>query len=258
MSINTTLGLLGLTGSEVKLYLALQKHGKALPSALARITKINRATVYSLASSLQSKGLIAEDAGGKSRYLVPLPPASLQNLIEGPKRELKEKESHVAEAITELQQLVGGKAYPIPKIRFVQEDDLEQFLFDNTRKWQVDLLAQDGIWWGFQDSSVVEHYEKWIKHTLTTPESRDPRYKGQVMTSASSAEARLAGKIDAVRRQVRQLAGVDFSASIWVGGDYIVMITTAQHPFYLVEIHDHALAHNMREMLKKIWNEAKD
>ena len=253
MSLQSTLRDIGLSDSEVKLYLALQKHGKTLPATLAKITKINRATVYSVASSLQSKGLIAEDVGGKSRYLVPLPPQSLLTMVERPKRELQEKESQVADAITQLQQLVGGRAYPIPKVRFVPEDDLEKFLFANTRKWQQDLLAQDGIWWGFQDSSVVEQYESWIRSTLTTPESKDQRYKGQVLTNPSAVEGRLEKVLTRSKRAVRELAGVDFSASVWVGGDYIVMVTTKEQPFYLVEIHDRALAHNMREMFKKLW-----
>ena len=36
--------------------------------------------------------------------------------------------------------------------------------------------------------------------------------------------------------------------------DYIVMASTRQHPFYLVEIHDATLAHNMREVFKKLWS----
>ena len=32
------------------------------------------------------------------------------------------------------------------------------------------------------------------------------------------------------------------------------MIITNQQPHYLVEIHDTALAHNLREVFKGIWN----
>jgi len=53
------------------------------------------------------------------------------------------------------------------------------------------------------------------------------------------------------------LPDVNFTATVWVCGEYIVVIATQQHPFYLYEIHDQLLADNMREMFKKLWKQAK-
>lgn len=43
-----------------------------------------------------------------------------------------------------------------------------------------------------------------------------------------------------------------FTATVWVGGDYLVMVSTREEPHYLVEIHDATLAQNMREVFKGI------
>ena len=253
MALNTSLKELGLNDKEVRVYLALLKHGKTIPATLARLTKINRATVYSVAKSLQSKGLIAEDLSGKTTYLTPLPPKNLEQLIERPKRELKAKEKLLSEAIRELGALTASKTYPVPTIRFVQEDDIEHFLYENTEKWLKSLLADDGIWWGFQDHSFAEAYEAWVMSTNETAERKGLKFKGQVISNESEVEARLGKKYPKSKREIRFLPGMNFTASVWVSGEYLVMLMTRQQPYYLFEIHDKALAHNMREVLKKLW-----
>lgn len=56
MSASTTLKKIGLGEKEITLYMALLRRGKMKPSELATLTKINRATVYSIVKGLTSKG----------------------------------------------------------------------------------------------------------------------------------------------------------------------------------------------------------
>ncbi len=46
----------------------------------------------------------------------------------------------------------------------------------------------------------------------------------------------------------------NFTANTWVCGDYLILISTHQRPFYLIEIHDAMLAYNIRELFKKLWD----
>lgn len=258
MSTVLKLKELGLSDKETMVYLALLKRGRTSPSRLSQITKINRATIYSTAKTLHSKGLIAEDVTGKSRFFAPLPPDHLNQLIERPRRDLEEKEKLVQETINELHQLTLEKEYPVPKIRFVQEGELEDFLFESTAKWEQSALGHDGTWWGFQDHSFVETYEKWIHWTWTTPLSKDPRYKARIITNAVKIERELKNIYTKEKRGMRTLPKENFTSTIWVVGDYVISVATQHHPFYLVETHDALLAHNMREMFKKMWPLAKD
>ena len=252
MSVNQTLKKLGFNDKEIRVYLALLKHGKTKPSVLAKLIKLNRATLYHVAKGLLSKGIIAEDLSGKVLNFVALPPDNLNKILDQAKRELKEKEGIIKLAIGELDLIKFEKSYPVPKIRFIEENNLEKFLFDNLIKWQKAIIAADGIWWGFQDHGFVENYFKWIEATWETEESRHQNYQAHIFTNDSAIEQRLKGKYGP-KRNMRFLPDANFTATVWICGDYLVMIYTGQHPCYLVEVHDQMMAVNMREILKKLW-----
>ncbi len=254
MAVQNSLKAIGLNDKEIKVYLALLKSGKATPSALAKTTGINRATVYSVAKSLISMGIVAEDLSGKTLYFVPLAISSLEQIVERPRRELKEKEVFIKKAIDELSLISAGQSYPVPKIRFIAEDTLKDFLYANIRKWQSAALKGDGAVWGFQDSSFAEAYKNWIAYGWQTKESKDKRYIVRHLTNMSSFEK---GMKKYPNRQIKFLKEMDFTSTIWVAGDYLAMVVTKQHPFYLVEIHDKTLAHNMREVLRTLWEKSK-
>ena len=172
MTIRDILRQLGLGEKEIQVYLSLLKHGKTTPAALARMTKINRATIYSIAKGLQTRGIITEDMSGKSLYFVALPPESLGQLIERPLRDLKQKEGLVQKAIAELTLLVADKEYPVPRIRFVEESNLENFLYENIAIWQQSVLASDQVWWGTQDYTFLEEYGAFVDWYWAQPFSR--------------------------------------------------------------------------------------
>lgn len=249
-----TLKKIGFTDKEIKVYLSLLKNGRTTPSNLAKLCHISRPTVYNVAKGLLMKGVIAEDLGGKTLYLTPLPTKSLQQIVDRPRRELRDKEELVKKAITELGFITAEKEYPIPKIRFVEENKLEDFLYENTAKWNKELLSVDGIWWGFQDHSLVEHYEKWIYWFWEQKEYQVDRIKTRLLSNVSRIEEKMGKKLPRTKRDIRFLPGMNFTSSVWVSGDYLIMISTQKHPFYLVEIHDATLAHNMREVFKKLWS----
>lgn len=253
MAITQTLKKLGLNDKEIRVYITLLKSGKTKPSVLATMTKLNRPTLYSVAKSLLAKGIIAEDFGAKSLQFVPLPPESLKQITEQSKRELKEKENLIKKAVAELSLISAQKAYPVPKIRFIEENNLEKFLFANLVKWQKQVIDSDGIWWGFQDHSFVENFQKWINASWQTKESKNEHYKAQVFTNESKIEAKIKGKYPKQKRNMRFLKEQNFTATVWVCGDFLITIATHQHPFYAFEIHDKLLAQNMRGMFKKLW-----
>lgn len=256
MTLNTTLEKIGLNEKEIKLYLTLLRRGKSKPSELAILTKINRATVYNTLSSLASKGLVAEDASGATAYFTPLPPENLSKLADDARRDVVRKEELIKDAVGALSLISAERAYPIPKMRLVTEEHLEKFLFDNTTKWQDAVIAGDGVWWAFQDISFAERYQSWIDSTWTKKQSKHLHYETKIFSNKSHAELSLAKKFNKGKRFVRILSDIDFTANVWVCGDYLVMIVTEQHPSYLIEIHDTMLAHNVGEILKKLWNKS--
>ena len=253
MAIQQTLKKIGLNDKEIKVYLTLLKNGSTKPSVLASITKLNRATLYHVAQGLISKGIISEDLSGKSLIFAPLPPTELDKILAPVKRELKEKEGLIKEAINELSLIASDKQYPVPKIRFIEENNLEKFLFANLEKWQDEILKADGIWWGYQDHTFIDNFEKWLDQTWKTSQSKEKNYRAQVFINATEAEKKLQRKYANPTRQVKYLDGTNFTANTWVCGEYLIMSMTQHHPYYLIEIHDQLLAQNTKEVFKRLW-----
>jgi sugar-specific transcriptional regulator TrmB len=248
--INDLLKQLGFGEKETAVYLALLQHGKLTPASLAKIVNLNRTTVYSIGKDLVQKGVIAEDLGGANLLLVAKPPQELSLLVKNEEKQLEEKKTIIKNAVEELQAITKSTQYTIPKIIFVAADELEDHLYKQTPVWDASILKRDGVWWGFQDQTFVQNYEKWIDWYW----EQGSKEKGLLkLISNESAEQIKKKKFE--KRQIRFWEqSHDFTATTWICGDYVIMIVTNQKPHYLVEIHDAALAHNQRQIFKGIWN----
>lgn len=249
-----TLKRIGLKDKEIELYKVLLEHGRTTPSQLSKLTGINRATVYASVNGLIAQGLVVEDLAGSVLHYLPLPPKNLLKTIHNSRRELADKEKMVKQAIKDLSQISAGGQYIIPKINFVEEKNLEKYLYDNAARWNKELLKFDGTWWGFQDHSLVENFEDWILWVGKSKEYNHPKINAKLLSNNSSIEAKMENKIPKSKRNTRFTNDMNFTSTVWIVGEYIVTISTRQHPFYLIEIHDAVLAHNLRETFKKLWS----
>lgn len=251
--IQEILKQLDFTDKEIEVYLTILESGKVTPTDVAKLTGINRTTVYSVAKELIKRGVVAEDLGGQTLYLVALPPQDLKSVVQKEEKKLEEKKSLVEKAIAELQNYARDTKYSVPKIVFIGEDDLENYLYKQTAVWNESIMKYDGCWWGFQDQSFVRYYEDWIDWYWQTGSPKNMKLK---LLSNESAE-----KIKKKKYENRKIKfwddSKDFTATTWINGDYVVMIVTTTRPHYLVEIHDSVLAHNMREVFKGIWKTVK-
>lgn len=244
---------LGFTANEIKVYLAILENGKITPTDVAKRTGVNRTTVYSVAKELAKRGVIVEDLGGVNQYLVALPPRDLDAIVKKEEKQLAEKKKITTSAINELLQYAKNTQYSIPKIVFINEAEIEQYLYKQTPAWNDSINKYDGHWWGYQDESFVRYYEKWIDWYWQKGSPATMKLK---LLSNESAE-----KIKKKKYSNREIKfwkeSKDFTATTWINGDYVVMIVTSQRPHYLVEIHDSVLAHNMREVFKGLWKNVK-
>ncbi|MEI8343589.1 MAG: helix-turn-helix domain-containing protein [Candidatus Moraniibacteriota bacterium] len=249
--IQELLQQLGLSTKEIEIFLALFEQGKTTPARLSKITNVNRSTVYAILSKLKERGLVVEDIGAKVLYFSPASSEQVQEMFYRQQEDLKERKKIAEKLAVELEKLPQSRTYSVPKIRFIEEGDLEEYLYKRMDRWDESLRKEDKTFWGFQDDSLVEHYMDWINWVW-----KHYDIKVKLISNQSQVEKELSGKFK--ERKIGFWGGdIDFSASTWVMGDYLVMIVTRQHPFYLVEIHDAVMAHNMREVFKKIWQEIK-
>jgi sugar-specific transcriptional regulator TrmB len=250
--LNQYLQQLGFSDKEIAVYLCILENGKLSAAAVSRITKINRTTVYSVSKELIKKAVIHEDLGGTNRYYTALPPEELKNLYKAEEEKLNQKKMIIDDTIRELSALPKSKQYSVPKIRFIDELHMNDFLFKQLPVWIESAKKQDDHnWWGFQDATLLEEYKDWIEyHWKIFPEDFGTR----LITNDRQAEKELAKKISNEKRQVKYWdKTVNFTATHAVLGDYVLFIVTNQHPYYLVETHDAVMAQNLREMFKGFW-----
>lgn len=242
---------LGFGSKESKVYIALLKQGKSTASALAKDTGINRPTIYNIVHTLIAKRLVVEDLGGKTTQYVALPLDQLEQLIKTDKDALIQKEQLIREAIHDLNGIKLEQVHPIPKIRFIEEKRLKEFLYSEAAKWDMSAQKNDKTWWGFQDHTLVEQYERWI-HWLWKKVHKETEVK--LLTNSSSIERRIYPKYPKRHIKPWDKAG-GFNSTTWVVGEYVIMLVTSRKPSYLLEIHDEMFAESQRSLFKGIWAE---
>ena len=248
--LEKVLNQLGLGRKEQVIYKLILEHGKISPALLSRLSKINRTTVYSVAEELKAKGLILEDLGGKIIYYIPTRADDLKKILEEDREKAKHKEHSIHELQEILKNIPESKTYSVPKIRFIDEADLEQYLYEATPRWYESMQTTDTTWLGFQDHTFVEKFEKWIDWSW---EKAPQPIKLKLLTNESDIEEKMKSKKYSDRRMLKFWDNNEFTGTQWIVGSYIVLVVTKQRPYYLVEIHDSVMAHNMREVFKNIW-----
>lgn len=240
---------LGLSEKEIIVYLAILQQGKVSPTDISTITNINRTTVYSVAKELLKKNLIREEKG-KTTYFMARPPHDLGMLIEKDQEALRKKEHTIQKAIGELEPLMGGTRYSMPALTFIDEDRLASYMRSESKKWTDSIVRTDGFWHGFQDHSFVEDYEAWVDWYWHQPMSQ--QIVLHLFTNDSTIEKRMRGK-KYERRQMQFWKGGEVTSTLWICGDYVIVIATRTRPHYLIEIHDKLVSSTLRPMFAQLW-----
>lgn len=243
---------LGLSEREIDVYLELQKLGRATPARLSQATGINRTTVYSIAKTLLKKGLAEGDLGRKTLELTAPPPENLAILLDKNLQELNRKRRIADQAIAELKLLPHSRALEVPRIRFVEQHEIADFLRARLDEWNESVKNATGTWWGFQDTTFVSSYGSWVQEWFKRKSSRGLHVK--LLSNNTSAEKQMA-RGSATQREVRFWKDIKFTSSLWVVGEYVIVLYTRDEPYHLIEIKNKELARNLELVFQNLWVE---
>ena len=252
-NIEAILQKLGYTKKEVEIYLHIQTHGALTPSQVAKQTGINRTTVYSVAKELLKRGVITEDLGKKQRLLVATHADALAGSVRLEQKMLDEKKRLVNGAMRAMKEMTKDARYSIPKIQFVPQERMEDFIYKRADVWDASILERDGSYLGFQEQAFVEQYAKYIEWYW----QRAPKgIKLNLLSNDSDAEQYVASSVKTYSGNERKITfwkkDLRFTATTWVMGDYVVMFVLSSKPQYLVEMHDAVFAQNQRVLFQTI------
>lgn len=246
--LETQFRKIGLNDNEREVYLAVLKAGKTTHERVAKASGVNRTTVYSIAEKLKKLGLISEDLGSKVNYLVAEDLDNLPSVFRREELRIAEQKRIAQAIVAELKTMTLSEKYSVPRIKFIEENDLNAYLYKRTKEWLENGKKYDNTWWGYHDSSFTEGYEEWIEYCW----KNYPDVKVRFFVNTASIEEKVSERH--TERQIRALGKeAEFDSSLWVSGDYILMVQTREHPHYLIEIYNPVLARNQRQLFKSLW-----
>ena len=234
---------------ESKIYLLILEYKKILPSTLSYISKINRTTIYSILKKLKEKNLILEDIWSQNKHIIALPVENLNNIIEREKQILLKKESFTENIIKDLSKKFNSKKVYTPKIQYIEEDNIKTFLYNNTEKWSTDMIKFDNIWWWFQDDWFAKNYLEWMDWQW---KNADTNLELKLFVNKNKLEQKIKWRYEK-RFSKSSKYFWEINSTMWILGDYIITLSTKEHPYFLVETYNPLLAKNLRNMFSEIW-----
>jgi len=243
------LSSLGMNAGEIKIYKALFKMREGSPAQLAKSVGIRRTTAYSIVHGLTERGFLIENPAKRPRTFTIAQSADIDTVLREDRQRLALREKVLRQFASELSRAASEDSYPVPLIRFVGEDKMEKYLYNEP--WSKTTYVSDSTWWGFQDHTYVENFPHvidwfWKKHPN--------KISLKLLSNQVISETEKKLKWRHPRRQIKYWnKATNFLSSTWVVGDYVILVNTRRHPFYLVEIHDATLANDQREVFKNLW-----
>jgi len=250
MSLAERLLPFGFTLTEAELYLRLAESGRSSAHALAKRAGLPRTTTYSVLDSLVRKGFAAVDRGKKVSAYVANDPSVLLRQVEREREDISKRELEAKSLVELVRPSFRSQFYHVPKTKFYEgRDGVEQMLHENLPIWQTSMAQFDSTWWGYQDHTFVEFFRPFLVHSW---EHRSADEKIHLVSNVSAVEEGLRGKVRG--REIRSIPDLlEFSSTIWVLGDYIVLIMTRHKPFYSFQIHDPVFGANLRSVFQLLW-----
>jgi hypothetical protein len=241
---------LGFSENEVSLYLDLAELGKASASILAKRSNMPRTTAYSVLEGLAKKGLISEEQQNATTYFSANNPKALLRLVEEKLESAKQQEKTARLLVDALSPYFTNKHFSIPRLQFFEgRSNVTTMLYDHFFQWQASIMKYDKTWWGYQDHTFVDEHQKWLQFHWANKLADE---KIHLFSNRAPIEEALAGKVS--NREIRPVPEeYGFSSSIWVLGDYIVLMMTRQDPQYAFQMHDAVFASNLRSVFKLLW-----
>lgn len=247
---------LGLSRNDTRVYLSLMEQGNSSAHSIARKLQLPRTTVYSILESLQTRNLVSKQKKrGVSSFRVENPD-ELLGIIRRRETALEEQRRLAQELVRNLRGLYRGGSSHAPRMEYIEgKVKVERFLDSNLLTWAQSMRALQTTTAGFQDHTFVEMFRPFIKR-LWKVIHEDHKIPGRILSNVSSTEKALGGKIP--RREVRVLGPeFDFRSSLWVMGDYVILIQTREDPIYASQFNDPLLAANLRLVFSFLYNQAR-
>ncbi len=240
----------GLSANESAIYLTLLQYPGSTYNQLAKLSQIQRTTCYAVCGRLTALGLIKEDLGKPIVRLNANPPTALTVKLQREQTGLLKKIELTKRLTTELSRAGLTKKFVEPNITVTEEAEIGATLEQRVHIWDQSVRQNDGTVWGFQDSIFEKKYADFLRkrrkmfiqnEMQVKLFSDDPSYSTNKEIQIPSVDIRYLPQM------------VNFTASVYAQGDYVIMLSIQERPHYMLEIHEPVLAGNLRKYFNLMW-----
>ena len=234
---------LGLSESEINVFLALLQSGPSSVQDISRVSGINRVTIYSALANLEKKGLVAETKRGARRLFIAERPEELKAIVEEKREEIQKIHLNLDNLVLPVLKAINVSQENKPEIRFYEGLEGIYKVYENM------LEVKNIIGCGSYDSvlkvSSWKEEEKYI-HRL---KHKKVFYRAVLEDTELNRKFAEAGKGIAHFKFLEE--GVKLSADIHAYGDEIALMSYEK--VTATVIRDATIAKSIRTLLEFMW-----
>lgn len=235
---------IGLTETEIKIYLALLSLGATTAGKIFNETDIHRKNLYDALSKLIDKGLVTYAKENKIKFFQAKNPKNLFNYLNEQKSKIEEKKKEVKKLIPELKSKFNSLTLEIEAEIYRGEEGIKTILKECLNHKEVLFIGATGdvenrlpYFWPQYNKKREKLKCKW--KLLLVHES-----KNKQITKSKYYEYKILP---------RTLSGLNV---IYIYGDYIANILWLEKPLAFVTKHKE-LAKNYKKYFKYLWENIK-
>lgn len=231
---------IGLTNTEIKVYLSLLSIGVTSAGKIVEDTGIYRKNLYDALNKLIEKGLVTYVVENKIKFFQPKNPNNLLRYLEEEKNKISEKESKLKSELPKLKQRFESLNPEIESEIYRGNEGIKTILKDCLNYKEVLMIGATGdvenrlpYFWPHYNKKREKLKCKW--KLLLVYESRN-----KPITKSKYYEYKILPKM---------LSGLNV---IYIYGDYVANILWLEKPLAFVTKHK-SLANNYRKYFHYLW-----
>ncbi|HLD72670.1 MAG TPA: helix-turn-helix domain-containing protein [Candidatus Nanoarchaeia archaeon] len=246
MEVKSALESAGLSGNEIKVYLALLDIGSALAGEVTKKSGVNRTNVYDALERLTEKGLVSYVIKANRKHFEATGPERIIKYLEEKELEVRGKREMVRSILPELEkrrklsrEAQEATIYSGRKgLKSVAEEVLK------TRKEMLAFGAEG------QFIKLFTHYaEQWHQ--------RRGKLKIPVKIIYNEKIRKSKSKTDFPLLQMRfNFTIQDTPSTTWIFGDKVAIVVWSDQPIVTL-IRSKEVAHSYRQFFEVIWKDSK-
>ena len=238
---------IGLSKSEVDLYLAMLAQGALLPTELIRLTGGKRPTVYYALRQLEGRGLVHKvPSHGLQRFQAD-PPEQLLSMLKLRQEELKTTMDEVTECLPELKKN-EPRHEGVPVVSFYQgEQAMKQVVMETLycRSGHIDILTpKDNFFWQVGQTYSQKYIDERVARKITTRNLWEEPLRPDILTRSYKG-------LSEVRLLPSPMHGT-FRSTLFLYDDKVMYISSLKSGYILlVQSQEHQQL--MQAMFSGLW-----